>query len=586
MHLIRLLRSRVFQLSLLSSAIFGIAAFAVVATLYYSSLQAVTRQIEATIDAEIKGLAEQYRQFGSIGLIRAVQRRARERSRPGALYLVVDARFTPLAGNIAVWPKEEPDAGGWVAFPFRGDAATGRRVNAGEGAGDAVRGEARGRMFRLRGGIFLLVAHDLREQQRVSARTRETLILAGLVAVLFAIASGGLLSWLVLRRIDSINRTSREIMAGDLARRVPETGRGDEFDRLAQSLNAMLAQNEKLFQGMREVGENLAHDLRSPLGRVRQRLERQLSDALSAREKQALSVEALEETDRLLSTFNAILSIAQAESGAPKRSFQPVDLRTLLQDVADLYEPLVEDAGATLALALPDRRATVRGNRDMLFSGLRQPAGQRHRIRHCVRRSGSGGDRPQPRYGRRQRAPFGPRPRRRPEGRSAGAGARTLLPGRPEPDDRRQRPRPGAGRCGGAVARRGLEPGRRRTGSARHGDAASRQTRGGRGNTGRNARRPPARPAQRTTDRGTRVMVILYGLKTCDTCRAARRYLEERAFLYEFRDLRADGFSDAELDAWIAAAGWETLLNKSSRTWRDLPEADRAGLDAGKAGRC
>ena len=348
MHLIRLIKSRVFQLSLLSSAIFGIAAFAVVATLYYSSLQAVTRQIEATIDAEIKGLAEQYRQFGSFGLIRAVQRRARQRSRPGALYLVVGPGFSPLAGNISAWPQEEPDARGWVTFPFRGDAATGRRT--------AARGEARGRMFRLQGGFYLLVGHDLREQQRVTARTRETLVLAGLVAVLFAIASGGLLSWLVLRRIDSINRTSREIMAGDLARRVPETGRGDEFDRLAQSLNAMLAQNEKLFQGMREVGENLAHDLRSPLGRVRQRLERQLSDALSAREKQALSVEALEETDRLLSTFNAILSIAQAESGAPKRSFQPVDLRTLLQDVADLYEPLVEDAGATLALALPDRR--------------------------------------------------------------------------------------------------------------------------------------------------------------------------------------------------------------------------------------
>ena len=356
---IQLIRSRVFQLSLLTSAIFGIAAFAVVATLYFSSVKAVTRQIEATIDAEIKGLAEQYRQFGSIGLIRAVRRRTRQRSRPGALYLVVDSSFTPLAGNVAAWPEEEPDARGWVAFPFHGDG--GRSRNA------AAEGEARGRMFRLLGGFYLLVGHDLREQQRVTARTRETLILAGLVAVLFAVASGGLLSWLVLRRIDSINRTSREIVAGDLTRRVPETGRGDEFDRLAQSLNAMLAQNEKLFLGMREVAENLAHDLRSPLGRVRQRLERQLSDALSASEKQALSVEALEETDRLLATFNAILSIAQADSGAPKRSFEPVDLRTLLQDVADLYEPLVEDAGATLALALPDRRATVRGNRDMLF---------------------------------------------------------------------------------------------------------------------------------------------------------------------------------------------------------------------------
>ena len=356
---IRLIRSRVFQLSLLTSAIFGVAAFAVVATLYYSSLQAVTRQVEATIDAEIKGLAEQYRQFGSLGLIRAVERRSRRRSRPGALYLVVGPGFNPLAGNIAAWPREEPDASQWVTFTFRGGGPEDRATGA--------QGEARGRMFGLQGGLFLLVGHDLREQQRVTARTRETLILAGIVAVLFAVASGGLLSWLVLRRIDSINRTSREIVAGDLARRVPETGRGDEFDRLAQSLNAMLAQNEKLFLGMREVAENLAHDLRSPLGRLRQRLERQLSDALPASEKRALSVEALEETDRLLSTFNAILSIAQADSGAPKRSFEPVDLCTLLRDVAELYEPLVEDAGARLALALPGRPATVRGNRNLLF---------------------------------------------------------------------------------------------------------------------------------------------------------------------------------------------------------------------------
>ncbi len=359
MRPIRPHRSRVFQLSLLSSAIFGIAAFAVVATLYRASVEAVTRQVEATIDAEIKGLAEQYRQFGAIGLIRAVQRRTRQRSRPGALYLVAGAGLAPLAGNLTAWPREVPDAGGWIVFRFRGDAAAGRP--------DGEAGEARARLFRLPDGLRLLVGHDLREQQRVTARTRQTLILAGVVAILFAFASGGLLSWLVLRRIESIARTSREIVAGDLARRVPATGRDDEFDRLAQSLNAMLAQNEKLFQGMREVAENLAHDLRSPLGRVRQRLERQLSEALSDSEKQALSVAALEEIDRLLAAFNAILGIAQAESGAPKRSFEPVDLCVLLRDVAELYEPLVEEAGATLAPGLPDRPVAVRGNRDLLF---------------------------------------------------------------------------------------------------------------------------------------------------------------------------------------------------------------------------
>lgn len=355
MRLIRPLKSRVFKLSLLSSAVFGLAAFAVVAYLYWSSVQAVTRQIEATIDAEMKGLSEQYRQFGSIGLIQAVRRRTRQRSRPGALYLVVNSEFTPLAGNLDAWPDEKPDERGWVVFRF------------GKSEGQDGIQQARGRMFRLQGGFYLLVGHDSREEQRVTARTRETLILAGIIAVLFAISSGGLLSWLILRRIDSINHTSREIMAGDLSRRVPETGQGDEFDRLAQSLNAMLTQNEKLFQGMREVAENLAHDLRSPLGRLRQRLERQLSDSLTSGQKEALTVEALDETDRLLSTFNAILNIAQAESGAPKRSFERVDLLTLLGDVAELYEPLVEDAGATLVVVLPDKPVTVHGDRDMLF---------------------------------------------------------------------------------------------------------------------------------------------------------------------------------------------------------------------------
>lgn len=356
MRLIRPLRSRVFQLSLLSSTLFGAAAFAVVAYVYWSSLQAVTRQTEATIDAEIKGLAEQYRQFGSIGLIRAVRRRTRQRSRPGALYLVVNSDFTPLAGNLSNWPNVKQDKRGWVVFRISGNRRDG---------GEAL--EARAKRFSLDGGFHLLVGHDSREQQRVSARTQQTLMIAGLVAILFAIASGGLLSWLILRRIDTINRTSQEIMAGDLSHRVPVTGKGDEFDRLAQSLNAMLTQNEKLFLGMREVAENIAHDLRSPLGRVRQRLERQLSDSLTQGQKEALTVEALDETDRLLSTFNAILNIAQAESGAPKRSFEPVDLLTLLNDVAELYEPLVEDAGATLLVTLPDKPVSVRGNRDMLF---------------------------------------------------------------------------------------------------------------------------------------------------------------------------------------------------------------------------
>jgi signal transduction histidine kinase len=181
---------------------------------------------------------------------------------------------------------------------------------------------------------------------------------------------GGLLmSRSVLRRVDAINRTSKEIMSGDLSRRIPVSRRGDEFDQLAENLNAMLDQIERLLAAMKEVSDNIAHDLRSPLARLRSRLEVTLmEDPDDAAYRETIG-RTIEEADGLLKTFNGLLSIAQAEAGAARAGFAPVDLATLVADVAELYEPLAEDLGLALAVEV-DEAGTIRGDRNLLFQAL------------------------------------------------------------------------------------------------------------------------------------------------------------------------------------------------------------------------
>ena len=352
----RLLKSRVFRLTLASALVFSMTAVLLVGLIYWSGTTAISRQIDATIDAEIKGLSEQYSQRGGIGLIRVIEKRSRTASRTGALYLLVGADGRPLAGNLSRWPDAQPDKQGRIRFPL-----TWRLRDR------TVESTGRARIFNLRGGFRLLVGQDLRERQSISNQLESALIWGGTALVILALAMGALLSWMILRRIDTISTASNEIIAGDLSRRVPVTGNGDEFDRLATSLNTMLEQNERLFRGLQEVAENIAHDLRSPLGRLRTRLESIQQGQLAGDQRESAIGEAIEESDRLLRTFNAILKIAQAESGAPRRHFSSVNLQQMLADLHELYEPIVEAAGLRLACKLPPEEVLVSGDRDLLF---------------------------------------------------------------------------------------------------------------------------------------------------------------------------------------------------------------------------
>ena len=352
-----LLRSKIFQLALLYLCLFTAAVLPIVGFIYWSASDSVLRQIDATIDAEITGLAEQYGQRGSIGLLIAVQRRAEAAEDTGGLYLLTDENFRPLAGNVSRWPDEAPDARGWVTFRLPYPDVEGGGINFG-----------RARLFEA-DGLHLLVGHDVRERTRVSHFIRETLAW-GLAAVIAITVLGGMLmSRALLRRIDAINQTSREIIAGDLSRRVPVSGRGDEFDRLAGNLNAMLDQIERLLAAMKQVSDNVAHDLRSPLARLRSRLEVTLMEKPEAADYRQAIEQTIAEADHLLTTFNALLNIAQAESGAPRRNFEAVDLAAQLRDVMELYEPLAEEKGVGLRIDV-DESARLRGDPHLLFQAL------------------------------------------------------------------------------------------------------------------------------------------------------------------------------------------------------------------------
>jgi signal transduction histidine kinase len=357
-HPNRLIRSSIFRLALIYLCLFSASVLLLAGFIFWSTTDSLTRQIDATIDAEITGLAEQFDQRGLLGLIRAIQRRSDPTAGTRGLYLLTDRNYAPLAGNLSRWPGAPPDAEGWTTFPLEYAEPENSGINLG-----------RGRTFDLGGWYHLLVGHDMRERLLVAASIRESLAWAIAAVIGLSLIGGVLVSRKLLGQVDALNATSRDIMAGDLSRRVPVSGRNDEFDQLAGSLNSMLDQIERLLTSVKQAGDNIAHDLRSPLARLRSRLEVTLMERSGPEAYRQAIERTIAEADALLKTFNALLNIAQAEAGTARRHFDLVELKTLLSDVTELYEPLAEARRQTLALSAEDA-IEVRGDRDLLFQAL------------------------------------------------------------------------------------------------------------------------------------------------------------------------------------------------------------------------
>jgi signal transduction histidine kinase len=354
----RFVRTTAFRLSLVYLIVFSVATVFLVAYITRSTSELLTRQLRETIDLEIQELDYEYQVGGIRRLLTVIDQKSRT---PGAsLYLLSDFSGNILAGNIADVPPAILDDASAAARPIRYS-----RVD-----GDRTRNHvALVRVMALDGGFRALVGRDIGEREQFREIFGRAVRAIMIVMVVLAVVTWWFVSRRVLRRIDQVSETSARIVAGDLSGRVPVTGTGDEFDRLAQSLNGMLERIDDLMGGLKEVSDNIAHDLKTPLTRMRNRVEEALSgpdDPLRAR---AALEATIEECDGLIRTFNALLMIARVESGSQQAEMGPVDLAAIARDVAELYEPVAEEQGVTLTVAA-EGPALVHGNRELLAQAM------------------------------------------------------------------------------------------------------------------------------------------------------------------------------------------------------------------------
>lgn len=357
MNQTRLFGSSTFRLALIYMALFGASVLMLLGFIYWSTVAFMGRQTDAIIDAEIEGLAERYRVSGISGLTDLIAERLSRKPAGSSVYLLADDSLQPMVGNLDRWPAAAPTTDGWLSFRLEDQASS----------GDVHK--ARARVFRLQGGFHLLVGRDMHDLEEAQGYIIRALIWGLAVTVVLALVGGSMMSRSMVRRLETINEASREIMQGDLSRRIPTKGSGDDFDQLTDNLNSMLDRIELLMEDVRRVSDNIAHDLRTPLSRLRQHLE-MLKMQNPSGEQQRESVEqALAEADGLLGTFNALLRIARIESAAQRAGFADVDLAALVRDVAELYEPLAEEKQQRFTTNVQDA-VHIDGDRDLLFQAV------------------------------------------------------------------------------------------------------------------------------------------------------------------------------------------------------------------------
>lgn len=353
----RVVRTTAFKLSAIYFVVF--TAFAVVFVVWISreTDRILTQQVKDSIEAEIGVLADEGLSRGLTGIIAAIEQRSRV---PGAsLYVVADAEGRVVAGNVTEVPKALMQRTGLdpITIPYNSiDDQNGPKT-------------AMVQVLPLPNGLRMLVGRDISDIERIRSVVAKAMVLGVALLIGLALGSWFFVSRRVLKRIDSMAGTGRQIMAGDLSGRLEVTGTGDEFDRLAESLNAMLDRMEHLLIGLKDVSDNIAHDLKTPLTRLRTRVEATLAGPPDVEAYRETLESTIEQSDQLIRTFNALLRIARIEAGSPDGAMVPVDLASIVADVAEFYEPVAEEAEVHLDLSL-EEPLPLKGNRELLIQAV------------------------------------------------------------------------------------------------------------------------------------------------------------------------------------------------------------------------
>ncbi len=348
----RAVSTTAFRAAAVAVAAYLVCAGVIVGLLLWQTNRILTDQVLETLSAEAELLATEAKEGDTTKLVRAIE--ARSQSGGPGLYFLADKNGEKIAGNLSRMPPElaaEP-AGGVFRYASDGKFPVEDRL------GVAI-------PVPLGPGLQLIVGRDIDDQRRFASEMGAAYIVGLGFLSLTGLLAGLAISRLVLRRIEAINVATRQIMEGDLSRRVAVTGAKDEFDVLAHNLNAMLDRIEALMSGLREVSDNIAHDLKTPLTRLRNHAEAALRDARGPEACREGLEHTIERADDLIKTFNALLLVARLEAGVLEENAETFDVGRIVRDVAELYEPVAEERGLRLKLDIAEG-AKINANRQLV----------------------------------------------------------------------------------------------------------------------------------------------------------------------------------------------------------------------------
>jgi signal transduction histidine kinase len=335
--------------------IFWLTAVGVLGYIYYNTVSLSEQKLDEFIRLEVREIEREFDEEGIDGTVSLINERVSEGS--GWLIALNKADGVRITGNLVARPAGHVKVGTWFDVPVTEKIGQ-----------EAIQTMIRAYHVELPGGYELIVGRRIDELREFGAVVRRGFYWGIALVLLYELGGAVLIGRQFQRRVDAITKTSTSIMAGDLTQRMPISGSGDEIDRLSGSLNEMLSQIERLMNGMKEVAGNVAHDLKTPLTRMRAHVEAALRSNSKTEYHSALN-HTIAECDNLLHTFNALLSIAQTESGQMREGMAVLDAHKTLADVVELYEPMVDETGGTLKLHAHEKML-VRANRQLLTQAV------------------------------------------------------------------------------------------------------------------------------------------------------------------------------------------------------------------------
>lgn len=345
-----LLRSAALRFAVVYAILLAISATALAVFLWWATAGLIDRQTEAAVRADAQALSERYHQGGIAALILTIEDRLAQDVDDNAIYLLVGPDMRRIAGNLATWPAVVQRTDGWYELPV-------------QRAG--VRSLAHVHRYDLAGDYHLLVGRDVQNRAQLRRLLSNALLWAMVVVIAMAALGGFIVRGLFRRALANVSATASAIAAGDFARRVRLSGRGDEFDQLAATINDMLDRIARLMDGVRQVSNAIAHDLRTPITRARSRLEEAAAHARAPDELHAAIERAIVDLDGIVGIFKGLLRISEIEAGSRRSAFAPIDLAPMLADVGELYDAVAEEKGVRLVMVVPER-LPVYGDREMI----------------------------------------------------------------------------------------------------------------------------------------------------------------------------------------------------------------------------